>query len=340
MRNETRLAFDAYCANIATLSGIKDVSKTFSVNPSVQQKMEQRIQQSSGFLQLINMIGVDQQMGSKIGLGAGTPSASTTNTSEKEREPIDLSSMDESGYICTQTDFDTFLTYAKMDAWAHIPNFQLMIRDQNLKNQALARIMIGFNGSSRAANSNRATNPLLQDVNIGWMQKHRTNASARVMSEVGSTGKIQIGDSVDSAHGYKNLDALVYDISNEMLDPWFRQDPTMVVIVGSKLLSDKYFPIINKTQPNSEAIAADMIISQKRIGGLKAISVPYVPEDAVIVTSLDNLSVYYQNGTRRRTIQEQPNRSRAVWFESSNEAYVVEDHGKMAIAENIEIVAA
>ncbi|WP_434477370.1 P2 family phage major capsid protein, partial [Escherichia coli] len=33
-------------------------------------------------------------------------------------------------------------------------------------------------------------------------------------------------------------------------------------------MADKYFPIVNKEQDNSETLAADVIISQKRIGNL------------------------------------------------------------------------
>ncbi|WP_261372457.1 phage major capsid protein, P2 family, partial [Yersinia aldovae] len=42
-------------------------------------------------------------------------------------------------------------------------------------------IMAGFNGTHRAKTSNRAQNPLLQDIAVGWLQKYRTNAPARVM---------------------------------------------------------------------------------------------------------------------------------------------------------------
>nr|WP_275592998.1 P2 family phage major capsid protein [Enterobacter hormaechei] len=35
-----------------------------------------------------------------------------------------------------------------------------------------------------------------------------------------------------------------------------------MVIVGRQLLADKYFPIVNRDQPNSEAMAADLIISR------------------------------------------------------------------------------
>ncbi len=43
------------------------------------------------------------------------------------------------------------------------------------------------------------------------------------------------------------------------------------MICGRELLSDKYFPLVNKEQENSEKLAADMIISQKRMGGLQAV---------------------------------------------------------------------
>jgi hypothetical protein len=48
-----------------------------------------------------------------------------------------------------------------------------------LLKQLLYRIMIGFNGTSAAATTDRSTNPKLQDVNIGWLQKIRTNAADR-----------------------------------------------------------------------------------------------------------------------------------------------------------------
>ena len=56
------------------------------------------------------------------------------------------------------------------------------------------------------------------------------------------------------------------------------------------------------------------------------------------ITRLDNLSIYWQEGTRRRTIVDNAKRDRIENYESSNEAYVVEDHGAMAVVENIEIV--
>ncbi|MXD08578.1 P2 family phage major capsid protein, partial [Escherichia coli] len=85
------------------------------------------------------------------------------------------------------------------------------------------------------------------------------------------------------------LDALVMDATNNLIEPWYQEDPDLVVIVGRQLLADKYFPIVNKEQDNSEMLAADVIISQKRIGNLPAVRVPYFPADAMLITKLENL---------------------------------------------------
>src|SRR5690606_23542955 len=119
--------------------------------------------------------------------------------------------------------------------------------------------------------TNRTTNPLLQDVNKGWLQKYREHASERVLNEGATTGKIVIGPDGD----YKNLDALVYDARHSLLDPWHIEAPGLVVILGRDLLHDKYFPLINDNDKPTEKLASDMIISQKRVGGLQAVSVPF-----------------------------------------------------------------
>jgi P2 family phage major capsid protein len=338
MRNDTRLAFNAYMAAIAEINGVPSAAVKFAASPSVQQTLEDRIQHSSEFLAMVNNIGVREQSGEKIGLGIGTTIASTTDTTAADRVPTDPTSLDNFGYTCTQTNFDTAIKYSKLDSWAKFPDFQVRIRDAILRRQALDIITIGWNGTSRAATSNRATNPLLQDVNKGWLQKARENAAARVMTQIGATGKIQIGDDRTLAQGYKNLDALVMDMVDNLLDPWYREDTELVAIMGRDLLSDKYFPLVNKAQDNVNKIAADVILSQKRVGGLQAVRVPYFPANKIVVTRLDNLSRYYQEGARRRTIVDNAKRDQIENYESSNDAYVIEDYGLFCAAENIEIV--
>lgn len=341
MRNETRTLYRAYLDAIANLNGVQSAVESFVVNPTVQQRLETRMQDTSSFLAAINNIGVIEQSGSKIGLGIGSTIASRTDTANADRVPTDPTTIDEFGYTCKQTNFDTAIKYAKLDAWAKFPDFQARIRNAILRRQALDVIMIGWNGTSAAATTNRATNPLLQDVNIGWLQKIRAEAAAQVISDGASTGANAIKISPTGAAGsdYVSLDALVYDLVSNLVKPWYREDPQLRVVLGRDLMADKYFPLINSAQPATEQLAADMLVSQKRVGGLQAITVPFFPANALLVTRLDNLSRYYQEGARRRTVTDNPKRDQIENYESSNDAYVVEDYDMVALAENITFVA-
>jgi P2 family phage major capsid protein len=336
MQNRTRELFNTYLAQLQQLNGVADATRKFTVAPTVQQTLEKKIQESSAFLSSINVMPVTEQEGEKLGLGIGGPIAGTTDTTKQDRVTNDPSTIDALGYRCEQTNYDTHITYAKVDAWAKFPNFQTLFRDVIVQRCALDRIMIGFNGVKRAATSDRATSPLLQDVNIGWLQHYRDTASQRVLDSGKVDGKVTIGAKAD----YENIDALVFDAVSNLLEPWYQEDTQLVVICGRKLLHDKYFPIVNATQPPTERLAADLIMSQKRIGNLPAVRVPSFPPNALMITRLDNLSIYYQEGARRRTIVDNAKRDRVENYESSNDAYVVEDFGAGCVVENIEFAAA
>lgn len=332
MRNDTRLKFNEYTAQLAQLNGVPSVMEKFVIAPTIQQKLEERIQLSSAFLQAINIIGVIEQEGEKLGMDAASTIAGRTNTAAADRVPRELQALDSSKYRCEKTDFDTLIKYAVLDAWAKFPEFQTKLRDLILKRQALDRIMIGFNGTSVAATTDRVANPLLQDVNKGWIQHFREQAAARVMDEVvAASGVVNIGATGD----YKNLDALVLDARNNLVDATYRQDPTLVVICGTALMADKYFPIVNQNQTPENMLVMDMLMSQKRIGGLPGIQVPFIPEDTLMITPLSNLSIYWQEGSRRRTVLDNAKRDQIENYESSNEAYVVEDFRAGCVVENI-----
>ncbi|MCT8273345.1 phage major capsid protein, P2 family [Xanthomonas translucens] len=332
MRNDTRLHFNKLMEQIAKLNGVASAAVSFNVEPTTQQKLETRMQESSDFLGKINLIGVDELTGEKVGIGvSGTIAGRTDTSGAGVRQPRNVAALDNNKYTCQHTDFDTAIPYALLDAWAKFPDFQTRIRDAIIQRQALDRILIGFNGTSVAATTNRDTSPLLQDVNKGWLQQYRDNAPQRVMATGKTAGKVIIGAGGD----YTNLDALVYDVISNLIDPWHRRDPGLVVVLGRDLMHDKYFPLVNKDQPATEKLATDMILSQKRVGGLQAVEVPYVPDGTLMVTSLANLSLYYQLGGRRRYIKEAPEKNRIENYESSNDAYVIEDYGLGCVVEKI-----
>ena len=331
MRNETRHLFTQYLERQAQLNSVPDATTKFTVTPSVQQTLENKIQESSEFLGSINIMGVDDLKGDKLGLGVSGPIASRTDTTAGDRETRDLHTLDERGYECKQTNYDTHLRYNTIDAWAKFRDFQTRITNAIIQRAALDRMLIGFVGTAAAAASNIALNPLLQDVNIGWLQHIRTDAPTRVMDDGATAGQVKVGATGD----YKNLDALVYDAFQTLLDPWYRNDPSLVAVVGRDLMHDKLFPLVSDPDAPSEKLAADIVRSQRRLGGLPAVTVPYFPDGKVLVTRLDNLSIYFQNGARRRAVIDNPKRDRIEHYESSNDAYVVEDYGLCALIENI-----
>lgn len=70
---------------------------------------------------------------------------------------------------------------------------------------------------------------------------------------------------------------------------------------------------------------------------MPAARVPYFPDNAILITRFDNLSIYFQEGARRRRVEDVPKRDRIENYESSNDAYVIEDLGLAALVENIEL---
>jgi P2 family phage major capsid protein len=343
MRKETRFQFNKYLSRLAELNGVSvsDLAKKFTVEPSVTQTLFDKVQQSSSFLQLINMVVVRELTEEKVGIDVSGTIASTADTDNGvERKTADFSKLDAYRYFCKPVNFDYNLKYTKLDLWARYQDFQIRIRDAIIKRQALDYITIGFNGVSRAPTSDRKQNPLLQDVAVGWLQKYRNDAPERVMSKVVDEDGTVISDTIKVGKGghYANLDALVMDAHESLIDEIHRENPELVVICGRRILTDKYFPMINKFQPNSEALAGELIISQKTIGQLQSVRAPFFPANAVFITTLDNISIYLYEDGHRRHIVENPKLDQVENYEQVKVDFVIEDYAAGCLIENIEIL--
>ena len=94
------------------------------------------------------------------------------------------------------------------------------------------------------------------------------------------------------------------------------------------MVDDKYFNIAQTTGATAtEVEATDRILrSSKSLGGLPAIRVSGFPGNAIMITKLSNLSIYWQEGTRRRRLVDEPEYDQVANYESLNEAYVVEEY--------------
>ena len=348
MRNITRIAFNSYVSQIALLSSVPAATEKFNVDPTVAQKLEEKTQQSSEFLSLINFETVFQQEGEKVGVGITSPIAGRTDTAGgDERKGIDPTGLTATRYRCEQTNLDTKITYAKLDAWGHKPEFQTIVRDLIVKRQGLDRMIIGWNGTHVAKKTDKAVFKLLQDVNKGWIQNTREDAPARIISDGEFSGdptkaghKPAIYVSATGDADFVNLDALAFD-ALQLLDEQHRRRTDLVVLVSDEMVHAKKFALINTAGDKAtEQLARDVLLLQDKIGGKLAAVVPSFPAGTMVITTYKNLSIYAQAETRRRAIIDNPRIDAVENFESVNEAYVVEDYGLIAIYENIKMEAA
>ncbi len=109
MRTETRSILNAYLTGVAQdnsvdFSGIQAGQK-FAIAPSVQQRLEKAVQESSEFLRMINIIGVTEQQGEVLGLGIAGTIAGTTDTTAKDRETQDIHKLTAIAYHCQQINY-------------------------------------------------------------------------------------------------------------------------------------------------------------------------------------------------------------------------------------------
>lgn len=331
MNNDTRIKFNQIKKETASANQVLDVSEKFNLTPSVEQKLVEQMGESSDFLKQINIIGVGEQKGQKLGLGVGSPVASRTNTDTKERETAYVGSLEPNDYEAKQTNFDTHISYRTMDAWAKFPDFARRYRLAVLKRVALDRLMIGWNGLSNTANdTDKAANPLLQDVNIGWLERARLNAPQRLMG-YDSTGTETTDEYTIGEGGlYNTLDTLAFDMLSNLLDPWHQGGDDLILIVGRELWVNHGLTLYNQSTAATERNALQIWLANQAVAGLPTVTVPFFPNRGAVITSYDNLSIYFQLGAVRRAMIDNPKRDRVEEYLSSNDAYVIEDLGKFA----------
>lgn len=320
---------------IAETYGVERASRMFSVDPSVAQELNDAITAKADFLERINIIPVSEIKGEKVFIGVNGPVTGRTNTKTTDRQAKDASALEHTTYELADTQSDVGLPYAKIDAWAKFPDFKDRYSAAVQKRIAQDRIVIGFHGTSAAAQTDLEANPKLQDVNKGWLQQLREDAPQHVLKEGATAGKITLGAGGD----YANLDALVHD-TKQMVDEILREDGDLVAIIGSDLLAADKAKLYTKqgdTPTEKERIENAQVIST--YGGLPSFSVPNFPVNAVLVTSWDNLSIYFQDSSWRKQTVDNPKRSRVEDYNSRNEGYVIEQLEKIALTENVELVA-
>lgn len=359
-----RRALDGMFTAIAQLNGAsRGVQHQFALDPTAEQRLEDLQRENVGFLQRVNIMPVRDMIGQVIGMNAKNLIASRTSRANLPRKPKYVGSLQDRKFQLHDTEFDTLLPWEIIDAWSRFPDFAQRYSRHVAISVALSRIMVGWHGVEAADDSDGEDNPMGEDVNIGWLQKLRLEKADHVMGRAmvtnggvttatGAAAPIYIGPNADHAEGdYKNIDALAYDLIAGM-PSWARSSTDHVVLVSQDMIDEKYFPMVNRPladtidggKSTSDQTVSDIVMSSKQIGGRPAAIVPFFPEGTMVVTPLapagstdgSNLSMYYQEGSRRRYIKDEPeNKASLVDYNSVNEGYVIEDTDFMVMAENI-----
>lgn len=328
MRIATKKLFAAMTLAMASSYGVNSVAEQFAIEPSVAQKLHDKITESVGFLSEINVMPVDELKSEKIFGAAGTILGKRTDTTSNDRVPVDVTELTNKTYECHKVEYDTYITYARMDSWAKFPDFRERYAKWVRKAIAQAKLRVGWYGESAAAETDPVTNTMGEDVNIGWFQILRDfNAGAQLFTEGGTVGEIRIGAGGD----FENLDSAVHACL-QMIPEHLRDD--LVVIVGSDLLAEakgKLYKTQGQTPTEKERIESSDVT--QTYAGLPAKSVPSFPARGLMITRLDNLSIYYQDTSMRRTVKDKPERDRVEDYQSVNECYVIENEEAAAAFE-------
>lgn len=327
MQKTTRDALARYIDHLKKANSTDTVTAPFAVSEPEAARLINLQRESADLLGRINIIPCRDVEGVS-GVMPLMSLAARTNTAVSAREPQDYG-VNLSEFECEKTEYDCAIPYSALDALAVYPDFFEKLDVALAVSRGLDQITIGWHGVSAVASTNRVAYPLLQDVNIGWLQKTRTNAPDRVRSSA----------TIGAAGDFVSLDALVYGLV-QGLDECHRKRKDLVVIIDRDLLHTKMLESVAAGAASVEAEAAlTRILTTGKIAGLDIYDSPNFPSGTVVVTSLKNLSIYYQAPSVRRFLRDETSLSRMVDYFSQNEAYVVEDYGLISFAEYVSFLA-
>lgn len=325
MENQSRKQLEAFLGNyFAKQEGFKaSDGMHYSFSSQTAKSLERNLKLRSALLSRINIIPTTVPKGQANGFDLADTLAASVDTDRNTRHAR-RGDWKPSQYQCQPTHFDAGIPYATVDAWVnHTQNqqdFEQRVSTVIDQRMLMDRVMVGFQGTQRAADSDRAANPRLQDVNIGWLQQIRLQAPAQYLQDV------QCGE----GQAYASLNALLRHAVNNKLPAHLRDDPLLVALIGADLLPNALAaPTSDPTQ------LQDLTFHQQRQGGMQAASAAFFPGKSILITRLDNLSLYFNPNSQRAHYLDAPEHDAVELYRSSADAYVIENLNACVLIDNI-----
>ncbi|EKS4561945.1 phage major capsid protein, P2 family [Salmonella enterica] len=314
LNNRARELLDGYSAGMAQQFGARDASRYFSLNNPQENALRLALLESVEFLDMLTCLDVDQLSGQVISVGS---SVLHTGRSESGRF-IRQVGVDGNDYSLVETDSCAALRWDLLSVWANAGKdeneFYNLVQAFTTQAFALDMLRIGFNGKSRAKTTDPEANPNGEDVNIGWHERMKTLLGGNQIM----TDPVVL----DAAGDYKSLDAMASDLINAKIPAQFRNDPRLVVLVGTDLVAAEQYRLYQAADRPTEKIAAQLL--GNTIAGRPAIIPPFMPGKRMVVTPLKNLHIYTQRNTRMRKAEFVEDRKQFENKYLRNEGYAVE----------------
>lgn len=316
-----------------------DISKGFNPNGAIipvffHRGFESLSTDENHPLSDINVVMVEDRQGDAFLWAGGEPCTSRANMDNSDRETSSLLG-NPSTYATKETQCDVHIPYGIISKWAVASksnnyssetkkSFSAKYTDFVQKRVCSDVLNIGFNGVS--ADPETTPSKKLTNVNKGWIQIAKDQAAAQVMDVPLTVG--QGGD-------YFNLDAAVADLLDNFIDISLRDG--LVCIISDNLISDERQRFYNSTEFHTEKKNTSDTFTH--FGGLDNVRIPNFPDNSIVITSLDNLSVYIKESTTYRQIECNSKRNRVEDYQHREEAYVVENLAKFGAVTNLSPVS-
>lgn len=299
-------------------------------NYATEISLNRDIQSFSSFLQFVNVLPRKHQKGGSLGIGSQGRVTQTTDTkggtARRVQTPND-SALNEYQMVKAHSDFglhdDDIDSMSEYDDWADL------YREAFMEAMANDRIIIGWHGLEHALTSDKTANPLLEDVNTGWLELLRQRASGQVLTGGATAGELKIGSAAGS--DYANLDHLVQDLYQGI--PVHRRTPGMTAMIAETLMGyaeGGYYKEQAGTPTEKSHIREKAITGV--YGGLDAVPAPYMPQTSIVITGLkrngqrmSNLSIYWQKESWRRKAEYKAELETSIDWNARREAYHIEN---------------
>lgn len=287
-----------YTQKLATQAGVDNTKEQFSLTEPMEMQLADAILHKSSFLEMIHAIDVDQVQGQVVTVGDNLLATGRVQNGRFAQG----STIAGNDYKLVEMDSCGFITWAMLSTWGNSGSeneFFNKLNDNLLKRIALDTLRIGWHGQFEAPTTDPSTYKNGEDITKGWHQIAKDwNGGSQVI-----TTPIKLGTGGD----YNTLDSMGSDLVNS-LPVELRDDPEIVILVGSDLVAREQMRLYDQADKPTESLAAKLLTTS--IAGKPTYIPPFMPGKRMVATTLKNLHVYTQKGTRRRAAEDVQDRKR------------------------------